>query len=240
MPIFVSFLDLIFYPDFQNNWDNTFFRKILLEKKSLCNTVLDLGAGAGIVESMNFKGHFSKIYGIDLDNRVLNNPFLDDAKIGNVECLPYKESSFDLVFSANVLEHLNKPEIVFKEVYRVLKPGGYFITKTPNKYHYVPMIAKLTPDFFHKKINKIRGRKELDTFPTLYRVNSIKDQRRIAVDCGFVVENIITFEGRPEYLRMHFIPYLFGILYGKTVNLHPIFANFRVIIISHFRKPETV
>jgi len=35
---------------------------------------LDLGAGAGIVSQMNFKGIASRVCGIDPDERVLSNP----------------------------------------------------------------------------------------------------------------------------------------------------------------------
>jgi ubiquinone/menaquinone biosynthesis C-methylase UbiE len=233
----ISWLDKKIYPTVTDNWDNTLFGNFI---RSWCNpshVALDLGAGAGIIESMNFKNHFGTVYGIDLDKRIKNNPHLHAAKIGNIENLPYKDQTFNLVFSTNVLEHLNKPEMVFKEVYRILKPGGYFITKTPNQYHYVPITARLTHDSFHRTINRLRGRKEVDTFPTFYKINTIKNQKKIARSCGFEIYSIKTYEGRPEYLRIHIVPYIFGILYEKIVNSSSLFSNFRIIIISTFKKP---
>jgi ubiquinone/menaquinone biosynthesis C-methylase UbiE len=237
MKSITEILDNTFYPEYKKNWDNSIFRDFILERAIECKTALDLGAGAGIINYLNFKGLFQKVYGIDLDERVLQNPFLNEAKTGSVESLPYEDNSFDLVYSANVLEHLKEPCNVFNEVRRVLKPGGAFITKTPNKYHYVPLIAKCTPDIFHKKVNKLRGRQEDDTFPTYYRVNSISDQRNIAEKCGLIVKDILTVEARPEYMRIHFIPYLFGIMYERLVNINNVFSNFRVVILSHFKKP---
>jgi SAM-dependent methyltransferase len=42
--------------------------------------------------------------------------------------LPFRESQFDLVYSAATTEHLACPQRVVQEVFRVLKPGGYFLS----------------------------------------------------------------------------------------------------------------
>ena len=62
-------------------------------------------------------------------------------KIGMEESIPYANETFDLVFSDNVVEHLSDPNAVLNEVRRVLKPGGLFFAKTPNKKHYMPLIV---------------------------------------------------------------------------------------------------
>ena len=87
---------------------------------------MDLAAGAGIVKEMNFKGVVKEVHGIDLDKRVLENKYLDFPAIGNCENLPYEDNKFDLVFSDNLLEHLEHPEKVFSEIDRVLKNDGIF------------------------------------------------------------------------------------------------------------------
>ncbi|MFP4081393.1 MAG: class I SAM-dependent methyltransferase [Candidatus Aminicenantes bacterium] len=47
---------------------------------------------------------------------------------------PYPDGSFDMVFSGQSIEHVTEEEgeRVMEEVYRVLKPGGYFCLDTPN------------------------------------------------------------------------------------------------------------
>jgi SAM-dependent methyltransferase len=198
--------------------------------------VLDLGAGAGIVPQMNFKGAVEKVSGIDPDKRVVHNPFLDNAVVGYGESMPqFENGSIDVVISDNVLEHIGNPVDLFKEIHRVLKPGGYFISKSPNKYYYVAAISKFTPYFIHKIINKKRGRKYEDTFPTHYKLNTKRAQLKHALNAGFEVVEFFSVEGRPEYLR-HFGPaYLLGIAYERLVNkLNLDFL--KAVNISVFRK----
>ncbi|MBW7876796.1 MAG: class I SAM-dependent methyltransferase [Candidatus Cloacimonetes bacterium] len=213
------------------------FRTEILKYLSADSEVLDLGAGAGIVEQMNFKGLVRKICGVDLDPRVEENPYLDEGRKASANQIPYPDRSFDLVFSDNVLEHLEHPELVFQEVFRVLKPGGVFLAKTPNKYHYMPLIARLTPHWFHQWVNKLRGRASVDTFPTLYRANCRRDFMSLSGKAGFEVKAVLLHEGRPEYLRIFTPAYLIGYLYQRIVQSFDFLSQFRVVMVGIVCKP---
>jgi SAM-dependent methyltransferase len=234
-------LDRILYPGIGPNWDDQIFRQRILARLSNAHTlVLDLGAGAGVVSQMNFIGLAARVCGIDPDPRVSANPYLDEGQEGTGESIPYPDESFDVVFADNVVEHLPNPEDVFREVFRVLKPGGCFLAKTPNKYHYMPLIARLTPHWFHMWYNRKRGRSEVDTFPTRYRANSNYDFNRLSARVGFEVIRIELLESRPEYLRISPATYLAGYLYERLVNSSSLFANLRILLIAELKKPAAV
>jgi len=229
-------MDSVFYKDYQDSWDEQCFREEVLKRVDGETILLDVGAGSGRVQQMNFRGVVKEVWGIDLDERALTNPFLDNALVGSAESMPFfRDESFDMVISNNVLEHVTKPDSLFKEVNRVLKNGGLFITKTPNKYHYFALMARATPTWFHKIYNRVRGRDAEDTFPTFYKVNCMKDQIRIATKSGFKVLEIRRIEGKPEYLRIALITYLIGVAYERLVNHFAIDA-LKVLLISKFEK----
>lgn len=231
-------LDKSLYPSHTDRWDDALFRRRILERLGSAAHVLDLGAGAGGVPEMDFSGCAGRVCGVDPDPRVLDNPFLDEARIGRGEQVPYADGQFDLVFADNVLEHLERPEPVFREVARVLRPGGLFLVKTPNRRHYVPLAARLTPHRFHRAFNRLRGRADDDTFPTRYRANTPRRLRDCAAAAGLAVRSIEQIEGRPEYLRPWAATYLLGWLYERAVNRTPRLAGFRVLLIGCFEKPR--
>lgn len=46
--------------------------------------------------------------------------------------LPFKDAQFETVLSFETVEHLPKPNIFIKELYRILKPNGYLVLTMPN------------------------------------------------------------------------------------------------------------
>jgi SAM-dependent methyltransferase len=50
----------------------------------------------------------------------------------NSEPLPYADNSFDLVTATEVVEHLECPRAVLREIYRLVKPRGICVLTTPN------------------------------------------------------------------------------------------------------------
>ena len=141
-----------FYLDNENWIDGTsLFVKLIRDRLKPDFKILDIGAGKG-KHATNFKGEVKKVMGLDINLIIKENPYLDDRIIGDIHSIPFKNSQFDIVIADNVFEHLNHPENALDEISKVLKTNGYLIFRTPNLWHYVPLISKVTPYYIHTKI----------------------------------------------------------------------------------------
>ena len=98
-------------------------------------TVLDLGSGAGFdcFLSANKVGKTGKVIGVDMTPEMLekarenahkNNYTNVEFRMGEIENLPVADNTVDVIISNCVINlSVDKPR-VFREAYRVLKPGG--------------------------------------------------------------------------------------------------------------------
>jgi SAM-dependent methyltransferase len=101
--------------------------------------VLDIGVGIGgpacvLVEDLGA----AKVTGIDVEELVLQKAaslvssrgLQDHIILKQVAPgpLPFGRESFDVVFSKDVIIHIPDKDALFKEVFRVLKPGGWVVT----------------------------------------------------------------------------------------------------------------
>ncbi|MCK4375942.1 MAG: class I SAM-dependent methyltransferase, partial [Candidatus Brocadiae bacterium] len=150
--------------------------------------VLDVGPGGGDTFSHTLKGRAMEIVGLDPDERVLHNPTLDRAIVGYVERIPVPDSSFDAAVSSFAIEHIEDPEAAARELFRVLRPAGCFVFRTPNLWHYATIVSRLTPHWLHEKVaNWVRGLPSSTALPqrTLYRCNTLRSIRRTFLSAGF-------------------------------------------------------
>jgi arsenite methyltransferase len=100
-------------------------------------TVLDLGSGAGFDAFLAWRkvGSTGKVIGIDMTDDMLARARENSAKLGatnvefrkgQIEALPVDSNSVDLVISNCVINLSPDKPAVFREIARVLKPGGKF------------------------------------------------------------------------------------------------------------------
>lgn len=112
-------------------------------------SLLDIGGGFGRLVP-EYGPLFHKCILIDPSHELL-----DDArklcqkyknlsvKKGWVENLPIKTESVHVAMLIRTLHHLAQPKIAIKEIYRVLRPGGYLILEFANKIHVKNLLRAL-------------------------------------------------------------------------------------------------
>jgi ubiquinone/menaquinone biosynthesis C-methylase UbiE len=112
-------------------------------------TLLEIGSGYGTnlaewIKRFGIDGHGVEPGNVGFDSGIRASRLLFEAngldpdriKNASGEALPFGDESFDIVYSANVLEHTADPERVVAEALRVLKPGGIFHMEMPNFLSY--------------------------------------------------------------------------------------------------------
>ena len=196
--------------------------------------VLDAGCGTGKFFGMDFAREIGcQLVGVDLRQDLSANSAIDFGVRAELNRLPFSDGSFDVVNCRLVIEHVDFPDTVLKEFYRVLKPGGRLAIFTPNLLHYFGAAASLTPHWFHVWFNsRVRGFDENDIFPTRYRANTRRRFRTLLLKSGFSRSDISLVEGAPSVLAFNSLLHGMGLAYERLVNRYDFLSNFRLNIIA--------
>jgi ubiquinone/menaquinone biosynthesis C-methylase UbiE len=112
-------------------FSHKFVEKPMMKKlmpKLTNKKVLLLGCGSGEESIIIKKAGAKKIIGIDISVaavRLARETYPEhEFRVGNMNKLKFENNSFDFVYSSLSLHYSKFPKRVYKEIYRVLRPGG--------------------------------------------------------------------------------------------------------------------
>lgn len=111
---------------------------------------LDIGAGAGQLVDMFRREFGARSWVCDYTDKLMRSPgqSVDIANL-NAEGLPYDSNHFDIVTATEVVEHLEHYRETLREIYRVLRPGGFAVLSTPNILNLKSRLRFLTFGFWN-------------------------------------------------------------------------------------------
>lgn len=171
-------------------------------------TVLDVGAGKGAFLVEMAKLGFRAV-GIET-----NPAYISETKIratkehvsvevteGRAERLPFPDATVDFANSSEVSEHVDDPEAMLREIFRVVRNGGKAYVSFHNRfgiydYHYHLYFINWMPRFFTEPMLRVLGKQKQDsgdigrqklTTMHYYRYGEIK---KLLCRIGFTVEDI--------------------------------------------------
>lgn len=111
--------------------------------------LLDVGCGKMPYKEYIMKNSSVTEYvGLDIESALIYDKKISPDFTWDGKKMPFDKNAFDCAFATEVLEHCPEPEVVLREVYRVLKPGGFFFFTVPflwnlhevpnDQYRYTP------------------------------------------------------------------------------------------------------
>lgn len=228
-------------------WNQEIFGEVLEQNMDSETRWLDagcghhlLGAGLESVER-KLKSKAGLIVGVDLEvPQDANDEELLRA-CADLDHLPFADEAFELVSCNMVVEHLKDAEITFRELARVLAPGGRLIIHTPNTLSYVVSAARLAKAVFPRRwmlklIHWAESRQSEDVFPTFYRANTMGRLKVLLQEAG-LGERSSRYLLNPRPVFWRFAPIAFFELLLQRASLWRPLQFLRATLLVVYEKP---
>ena len=149
------------------------------------DVVIDLGSGAGndCFIARSEVGENGKIIGIDFTEAMINKARQNAENLGfnnvefrqgDIEHMPVTSNTADVVVSNCVLNLVPNKDNVFKEIFRVLKPGGHFSISDVVLSGKLPEQLKNAAEMY---AGCVSGAIQKETYLELIKINGFTDMR---------------------------------------------------------------
>lgn len=105
--------------------------RLCREELGTARRIADLGAGTGLIKRALEEATGKPIVGFEIDGGFI----VERRRMARADVLrlPVRDESLDLAFANHVYEHVGEPGLLFREIRRVLRPGGRAYVSAGNR-----------------------------------------------------------------------------------------------------------
>lgn len=192
--------------------------------------ILHLGAGRdslGVVQKLPGVRFVS----LDVDSIGLRRNLSQCRVLADAERTPFRAGVFGTVLCENVFEHLEAPDAVLWECYRVLARGGRLVFLCPNRMSYISLVAAATSHRWHRWFKRtLLEVPEGEVFATHYRLNTARRISTAARRTGFTVDRVVSSVGWPTYWEFSDLAHRIAVVIHWLIERGP--ALFHVTLVG--------
>ncbi len=179
---------------------------------------VDVGGGHSIFPDNPRLAHSlvsrcSLVVAVDPSENVYRNAFVHErvrCQIGDYR----PDRQFDLASLRMVAEHIAEPENAIQDLNRLLRPQGFVLVFTANRFSPITLISRLVPFKLHHPIKKLFwGGDEKDTFPVQYKMNTRRSLHRLFEANGFEEHSFAFLDDLAVFHRFRYMNYVELILW---------------------------
>jgi 2-polyprenyl-3-methyl-5-hydroxy-6-metoxy-1,4-benzoquinol methylase len=158
-------------------------------------SLLDIGCGAG--EYLKIGSDLGmNVTGYDVDSSIeeyITKTYKFKVVTGNLDEDTFNEGSFDVIVLSHVIEHLNDPKLMVKNIYKFLKKDGILVLTMPNPNALIDNIVS----FAKRVTSKERGDTRLTPYITPFHINgfSLKSTRFMLLESRFKIKHLGMISG---------------------------------------------
>jgi len=189
----------------QKNWDSLASLSYILKNTDKSTNILDAG---GVLESAILS--WLSLYGynnLTCINLIFEKPFKQGSvvyKYGDITKTDFEDSSFEAISCLSVVEHGVDIESFFKEVSRILKPGGMLVVST---------------DYWPTSI-ETKNQKAFGVPIKIFTKKNILNMIRIARTYGLFLESNVKFKAKEKVVhwKEYGLKYTFILLIFRKRN----------------------
>jgi len=199
--------------------------------------ILDIGVGSGSTARL-WASHAKEFHGIDISKAVYSAPnaiknFCKDAILSQADLnkLPYKNNSFEVIISIGVLHHTPNTKNALKNIIKKLKPDGYCLFYV---YKKKSPIREFSDDYIREKISDLSPEQSLKSMESITKFGKDISKQKISIKISEDLPLLGIKKGKynlQRFIYNHFFKCFWndewGFDYSNVVNFdwyHPKFA----------------
>jgi len=212
------------------------FAKDNINSHQIKGKVLDVGCGTGYGTAYLSDYFHGEVIGIDINNSAIDfaKKYFESSRVNfktmDAQNLKFVPKSFNAIIALEVIEHVDDPEKMLKDIKKILTKKGLLIISTPNKKISSPGLKKLKnpyhkKEFTQEEFEKILERyfSEVTIFGQYYNNSYFERKKMLDLLNKLVVEKnsvYLNFLRKfiPKAIRK-IIPYLMRISVGERIYL---------------------